>query len=166
MSTRHWLLATLCATTLMAGCAGLLQKPQSPQLSIAGLSLVGGNLFEQRFVLKLRVQNPNDFDLQLNGMRYKLELAGQEFVQGQTNQPLTIKRLDSDILEVDAYVKLFELFKQAKSLAVNGKVPYRLTGEALVGESNWHLPFDKQGEYDLSALEKLKGFQMLPNGPQ
>ncbi|MBB5020198.1 LEA14-like dessication related protein [Chitinivorax tropicus] len=139
-----------------------MQKPQPPQLSIAGISLVGGNLFEQQFILKLRVQNPNDFDLQLSGLHYKLELGGQEFVTGQSNQSVTVKRLGSDVLEVEAYIKLFELIKQAKAMAVNGKVPYRLTGEALVGESGWRLPFDRKGEYDLAPLERLKGFQMLP----
>lgn len=154
----HLILALLVC--LLAACGTLLEKPQPPQLSLAGVTLLEGNLLEQHFLIKLRVQNPNTIDLPINGLRYKLEIDGQEFVMGQTNQAVTVRRLDSELVEVDAYVKLFDLLKQLKALGKNGKAPYRLSGEAFVGSTNWRLPFDRTGEFDLTPLEHIRGLRL------
>ena len=66
----RWLVLTSLAVVLLAmvGCAGLSPRLETPKLSIVGVELLKGELFEQRLRARMRVQNPNDRELAVKGI--------------------------------------------------------------------------------------------------
>ncbi|EAR21803.1 LEA type 2 family protein, partial [Nitrococcus mobilis] len=83
----------LVLVVAVAGCAGLYQYADPPRVTLAGIRILDLNLFEQRYQLALRVQNPNRFDLPIERMSYTLEVNGSEFAHGVNNQKNTIPAL-------------------------------------------------------------------------
>ncbi|MBK7953510.1 MAG: LEA type 2 family protein [Candidatus Accumulibacter sp.] len=82
MKTRLAVLSIL----LLSACAGLGGLAQKPEVSVAALNLVQMGLFEQRFALKLRIQNPNDVELRINGLSFEIELNGKSFITGLSDR--------------------------------------------------------------------------------
>jgi LEA14-like dessication related protein len=82
----------LLAVAFLSACAGLAGLAQKPEVSVAGLNLVQFGLFEQRFALKLRIQNPNDVELPINGLNFEIEINGQPFIKGLSDKSVTIPR--------------------------------------------------------------------------
>ncbi|HEY5598379.1 MAG TPA: LEA type 2 family protein, partial [Kiloniellales bacterium] len=70
---------------VLAACAPI-DKAEPPEVSLADIKLLPGGLFEQKFQLELRVTNPNNFDLPLEGLSFKLALNDQPFAQGVSNE--------------------------------------------------------------------------------
>ena len=142
------------AAGLLAACAGTPLRPLKPEVSVADVRLEGGNLVEQRFLLTLRVINPNRFDIPVQGLSFTLELAGQPFARGVGSKPVTVPALGEALVEVNATTGLAGLLRQFRNLGKGGEtIPYRLKGRLVTG-SYGDLDFDRSGEVD--ALKFLK----------
>jgi LEA14-like dessication related protein len=136
---------------LLAGCAAPLQKPE---VSVAGVELVGIGLVEQRLLLKLNVSNPNDVDLPIKSLRFDLDLDGQPFAKGVSEQPLTIARHAESQLDVKVVSRLGDVLKQLKAARKNGKLGYRVYGQVEL-EGSGRVPFDRSGDVPLASLERF-----------
>lgn len=86
--------ASPCAVALLAmslaGCASLRTELQTPSIDVVNVRLIEAGLFEQRFALVLDVKNPNDLDLPVKGLQYRLNLAGEKFADGVTPQSFVV----------------------------------------------------------------------------
>lgn len=67
---------------LLNACATLMQQFDPPYGNLAGLELKELGLLEQRYLLKLRVQNPNSVPLPIAGMNYDLAINNKKFARG------------------------------------------------------------------------------------
>jgi hypothetical protein len=63
---------------------------ERPRINIANIVPREIKLFEQVFDLELRIQNPNDTPLAVNGLAFELELNDKRFATGVSNQSLVI----------------------------------------------------------------------------
>jgi LEA14-like dessication related protein len=142
------------AALLLAGCAGLMTKPERPEVSVASITLVEPGLLEQRYRLQLRVQNPNNFDLPIDGMQMRLELNSQPFVTAVSAAPVTVPRYGSALVEIDAISTLAGLLQQFKGIAAGNTetVNYKLAGKVHLAQPAIELPFTQEGEINLSGL--------------
>ena len=147
-----WVLFFFFAT-LLAGCAPRLQKPE---ISLAGIDLIGLGLLEQRFVLKLRIRNPNDVDVPVNALNFDVELNARHFARGVSDKPVIIPRQGETILEVKTVSRLGDLLKPLRDAQKNGRgqLGYRVFGSVDL-EGFGSIPFDRSGDVPLSALEKF-----------
>ncbi|OPL15578.1 MAG: hypothetical protein AVO39_07735 [delta proteobacterium MLS_D] len=102
MSTWKKLFAVLFPlfVLLPAACARLAVKP--PSVTVAGIEIIEAGFFEQRFAFTLRVQNPNEIDIPLKGLRFAVEINGRPFARGVSDQVVTIPRLGEEIIDVTA----------------------------------------------------------------
>ena len=141
---------------LLGGCAAPLQKPE---VSLAGVELVGVGLVEQRLLLKLKISNPNDVDLPVKSLSFDLDLDGQPFAKGASEQPVTIARHAEAQLDVKVVSRLGDVLKQLNAARQNGKLGYRIHGRVELGTERPAGPasvaFDRSGEVSLSALERF-----------
>lgn len=135
---------------VLTACAGLLKKPEPPQVQLAGVVLTQANLIEQSFILKLQLSNPNDFDLPIKGLLYKIDINDQEFVHGSNLTAITLPAKGSAILEADAKTNLQALARQLRSAKAEENARYRIRGE--ISTANISLPFEHRGETSLGAL--------------
>jgi LEA14-like dessication related protein len=120
----------ILSIALLSACAGLGGLSQKPEVSVAGLKLVQVGVFEQRFILKLRVQNPNDVELRINGLSVEVEFNGQPFITGLSDKGVTVPRFGEAVLEVMATSTLGSALKQLRELQKGGRerIDYRIVG--------------------------------------
>lgn len=146
-----WVLLVVVA--LLAACAPRLQKPE---ISLVGIDLVGLGLVEQRFVLRLRIRNPNDVDLPVNALNFDVELNARHFARGVSDKPVLIPRQGETILEVKTVSRLAEILKPLRDAQKNGRerIGYRVFGSVDL-EGFGSIPFDRSGDVSLSFLEKF-----------
>jgi LEA14-like dessication related protein len=147
-----WLVAFLLAA-LLAGCAPRLQKPE---ISLAGIDLVGLGLVEQRFILKLRIRNPNDVDLPVNALNFDVELNGRHSARGVSDEPVIVPRQGETILEMKTVSRLGAILKPLRDAQRAGRdrVSYRVLGNVEL-EGFGRIPFDRSGDIPLSAPERF-----------
>jgi LEA14-like dessication related protein len=138
----------------ISGCTLLPSQIEKPTLHVADVRLIDAGLFEQRFVLSLRVQNPNDFDLPIEALNYELMLNDKPFAQGASAKSVTIPRYGSGLIEVEGISTLSMLLRQLPELQ-NGTLKglrYQLKGYLTLQGFGNRVPFDQQGEIGLSNL--------------
>jgi hypothetical protein len=75
---------------LLAACAGWPEGAQSPTVTLTDIRPLEFGLLEQRYLIRLRIQNPNAFDLPINGLSYQLEINDQPFARGVSNRLLNV----------------------------------------------------------------------------
>jgi LEA14-like dessication related protein len=141
-------LTVLCLTA----CATVPRDIDPPKISIANIAPKDFSVFEQRFDVQLRIQNPNDHELGINGLRCDIELNDKEFGNGMSGQKVTVPRFGSEVVNVEVITGLGSFLRQFQELNKSGvgKVRYRLKGTAFVeSPSSFKLPFDEKGEVDL-----------------
>ena len=142
-----WLCLMILGFSLV-GCAGLYGSMERPHINIANVMPREIKLFEQVFDLELRIQNPNDSALAINGLAFELDINDKRFATGVSNQTVTIDRLSSDTVRVEAITTLWGFLMQIAEMQRTGmpRVTYHLKGGLYVGSPSIKLPFDDRGE--------------------
>ena len=131
----------------MTACSGLPLNAVAPRVSVAEVDIKNLGLFEQRFDVGLRVNNPNDFDLIIEALDFELELNGRPFAKGLTRVTTQVPAASSSLVQVDAVTQSTNLIQQFKTLpdALKGGVPYRIRGRVKTDLSSRWLPFEQNG---------------------
>lgn len=134
-----------------AGCAGLYRYADPPRVALAGIRLLDLTLFEQRYLLALRIQNPNRFELPIEGMSYTLDVNGSEFAHGVNNRKTTIPAFGEQLLEVSVVTDLLGTVKQLQRWEGQRpqKLDYRLKGRIQIASTPVSLPFEYSGKISL-----------------
>jgi len=145
-ASSRWCLIAL--VLLLFGCAALYPRMERPRINIANVMPMDIKLFEQVFDLELRIQNPNDTPLAVNGLAFELELNDKRFATGVSNQSLVIDRLSSDVIHVEAITTLVSFLRQVAEYqqTQNPRVTYRIKGSIYSGSAGTKLHFDDSGE--------------------
>lgn len=150
-TTARWLGRSVLFVLVAAftACANLQSYPEPLGVSISNLSVVEAGLFEQRYRLGLRVQNPNSADLPINGVAFEVEINDQPFAKGVSSQAITIPRFGEQVMELEAVSTLAGIVRQIAELEKNqqgGSLRYRVKGKLSVPGQAAPLPFDYRGE--------------------
>ena len=142
------LAVAMLGLTALGGCAGLQLGMKKPEVTVANIRLLDVNLLEQRFLLTLRVMNPNTSEIAIEGLTFKVDLNGQPFAKGVGNQPVVVPRLGEALVEVTATTGLGGLLRQLKAFKGREKVDYRISGRLVTGNFGG-IDFDQTGEVEL-----------------
>ncbi|GJL68573.1 MAG: hypothetical protein NPIRA06_12080 [Nitrospirales bacterium] len=136
---------------LMSACSTFPRNFETPKISIAGITPKNVAIFEQRFEVQLRIQNPNDFDLGLNGIRFDIELNNKEFGNGMSLAKVIVPRLGSEVVTGEVITGLGSFLRQVQGMnASAAKLRYHLKGTAFAeSPGDFTIPFDESGEVDL-----------------
>lgn len=137
-----------------AGCASLAPRLEPPRLSVVGVDLVRGSLFEQRITARMRVQNPNDRAIAVRGVSYTLEVGGEELGRGLAGSSFTVPALgeaEFDMLvTADLAGTVLRLLTRARADGMPDSLTYRLRGEVKLAEGLVRtIPFDEKGSVRL-----------------
>jgi LEA14-like dessication related protein len=154
-------LLVVLALVFAAGCSTLGRGVQvvPPEVRIVDLEMLESSIFEQRFRVTLRVGNPNDFELPLDGVRFALELNEHPFARGYTAHGVTVPRLGDATLTVDATTSTFDLIRQALNAPGRETLTYALDGDVFLrGGARRSVPFTQEGMLELlpsTAVRRL-----------
>src|SRR4029453_4457613 len=83
------------AALLLAGCASV----EPPSVTLSSLRMQQSTLTEQRFLTTLRIQNPNDFDLAVEGLSFDLVVNDQPFAKGVGKSNTVIPAFGSGVVQ-------------------------------------------------------------------
>ena len=144
---------------IIAACSTMPQDFETPKFSIADIAPKEMTLMEQRFDVKVRILNPNNFDLGINGVRFDIALNGKEFGTGMSGATVTVPRFGSEVISGEVMTGLGSLLRQAQGFTSGvTKVQYRLKGKAFAeSPGSFTIPFEESGDIDLnfgSSAEK------------
>ena len=146
--TLRWIAVLLALAT--GACAGLGSAPlQPPHVSLVDLRVNEVKLFEQRYGMELRVQNPNSVALPIVGMEYSVRLNDVEFGKGVSRQAITVPAYGETVIQVDLVSSTWGLLQRIKDLQ-QGRLPQSLTvqiaGGVSLAQRSEPLSFAFQGE--------------------
>jgi len=138
-------------------CASLVFQAEPPEVLVSNVKPLGGTLFEQRVQVDLRVRNPNDFDLEVTGLDFTLQLNNKRLARGLANKAVTIPRLGDAILTVETATSTLDVLSQLLNLTSGEDITYQITG--VLHLHDIPLPFDNEG-----VLLDTNKLQQSPSG--
>jgi LEA14-like dessication related protein len=143
------LLAVMALLPLLASCA-MVGETIEPEVRLADIRMMeSGGIFEQKVGVVLRIVNPNDFDISIDGARFRLDVNDQPFASGVSKDSITVPRLSDATLVGEASVGMLDVFRQVLAMSQREALNYRLSGTLFSGMfARRNLNFDRAGKLD------------------
>ncbi len=141
--------ARLALAAVLGGCAAL-SGGDPPKVSFAGVESLAGEGMELRFTVKLRVQNPADAPLEIDGLSLNLAVRGMDFASGVSALKTTVPRFGEAVLSVSVTVPATALLRQAWAMTGHRevrKIEFELSGRLGAGPFGGSR-FASRGELD------------------
>ena len=137
---------------IMTACSGMPRDFERPKVSITNIVPKDMTLMEQRFDVQLRIQNPNNFDLGINGVLFDIALNGREFGSGMSGAKVTVPRFASEVINGEVFTGLGSILRQAQGFTSGTtKVQYSLKGKAFAeSPSTFKIQFEDIGDIELN----------------
>jgi len=151
---------------ILDGCAGFGRRLESPDISLANISLEEAKGFETTFELALRVFNTNDVPLEIKGIECELEVNGNKLAKGVSATQTTVPAFGTELVRMVVYssmlgmvTSMLDMIRSAQSNQTGRKLDYKISGRLSIGGDStmpWSFPFKTQGELDLEGLSTGK----------
>ena len=139
----------------IAGCHHEARpRPPWVDVSVSQISTGEMGVLEQTYNLTLRVQNPNNFDINADGLSFTIETNDRVFARGVSNQPVLIPRLSETLVRVQAISDLSSIAAQIKNAQSihNEGLHYRLVGRFFSGDQRYI--FDYRGRVAVTPWDQ------------
>lgn len=140
----------LVLAVALSGCALLVPKLQTPNLSIVNVEVLKASVFEQHLRVRMHVENPNDRSLPIRGLSYTVYLGGQEFATGVSDAGFVVPALGTADFNMDvdanAAGALFTILDRPRGEGVD----YLMKGKVELSRG-WlrSIPFEERGTFTL-----------------
>jgi LEA14-like dessication related protein len=138
-------LLMLCAA---AACA---PKFERPVLTVSSVELQSGNLFQQSFLVKFQVQNPNDRELPVQGLHAELDVGGQRIASGVSNRAFVVPPMGQSEFGMTITANMAAALLQLANQRAD-TIDYELSGSASL-----NLPFLREVPFHQAGSFSLKG---------
>jgi LEA14-like dessication related protein len=122
----------------LSGCASLVPQLDPPQVTVENIRSLPVEGSGPRFLITIRIVNPNEQALDIAGIAYAIELMDRELVTGVTNEVPVIEGYSEGSIDLEAGVNLFEFLRllaglgQAQTDAINYKVTAKVDFRGLL----------------------------------
>lgn len=120
----------------LSGCASwFADDERDPGVHLIKVEVVRAKLLEQKFMLYFRVDNPNDSDLTVRGLVYRIHLSQFMLAEGESSEWLTVDPKSSGYFQVPVRTNLWQHLREVVKLLKkpDQPIPYRLEGELKTG---------------------------------
>ncbi|MEE8272940.1 MAG: LEA type 2 family protein [Alphaproteobacteria bacterium] len=135
---------------VVTACAAVGPVIEPPDVALADIQFLDAGVFEQRFRVTLRVRNPNDFSLPLDGFRFNLDVNEKPFARGVSNSAVTIPRLGEALVDVDTSTSVIDIAQLFMDLPTRETLDYTISGRVyLRGSILPAVPFEETGSLSL-----------------
>jgi len=138
----------------LAGCATMPPpRMDPPSITVSDVRMGSAGMLEQQYFVKLRVQNPNDADLQIRGVSFELELNDKPFAKGVSGKSVTVPRFGSEFVEIETVSGITSILRQLGALSGDGGAEsfrYRIKGKIATRNAG-SIAFDERGDLNFGA---------------
>jgi LEA14-like dessication related protein len=150
MTRRGWLWLALAAA-LLTGCAGMYKSLEPPRVTLVDMQPLEMKLFEQRYALQLRIQNPNPYDLPITGMDFRMRINDADFASGVSRTGVTVPAYGERVIDVEVSSSLVSLLRQLQDVGKGDRqtFSYGLSGHIRIAGRLATVPFAYRGEIGL-----------------
>jgi LEA14-like dessication related protein len=123
-----WKCVIIICVFLLGGCSNI-QKLQDVQVNLIKVTPIGLTGLSPRFAVELSVLNPNNQDLEINGVSMQLSIAQQSIFNGASNQIPTLTAYSETPVVVEANVNLFQVYQLLAHLSqhIGDDIQYQLS---------------------------------------
>jgi len=138
---------------LLAACTPHFEKPT---VSVVGVRLQGGNLFQQNFLVTLKVHNPNNRVLPVSRLSADLRTDGEAIASGESNGAFKVPALgDADFdVSVKANMALLLVQLAKRHDDRSDQIDYDVTGVVSLDLPFLRsLPFHQNGAFSWRATD-------------
>ena len=109
---------------------------ESPEVSVINIEpLEAEGMFEQRAKVYIRIINPNDFDLNVTGYSFKLDINDSPFTRGVNNESLIVPRLGEAKTSLVVTTTVLDIFRQVMVLDKQENPTYSISGKVYLGNA-------------------------------
>ena len=138
MSARTVLLSSIGLVFLLglSGCATWFTgNYQDPQVHLVKVEVIKAKLLQQEFMLRFRIDNPNDSSLPVRGLTYSVRLGGMLLTEGETRDWFTVAANSREYYEVPVRTNLWRNLRDIARMLKHPDQPirYDLQGELRTG---------------------------------
>lgn len=136
----------------LTSCAILSPSIEAPKVTLETLEMLPPTGMSQRFDIGLRMSNPNDRPIKINGIAYTLALNGYKLVDGVGNNVPEVAAFSEVSFTVQASTNLFEAVRFINSfLAGDGaeQLDYRLKADLAIAGLPMRVSVEEAGKVPL-----------------
>lgn len=140
--------SSLLLALFLSACAAGMTTMEPPNVTLADLRPRGMTVFEQQYDIALRIQNPNDRALAINGLNFTVDLNGKEFARGVGNEKTIIPAFGDGLIHLTVTSSTFDWIRQLERFGKNQDkdFTYALSGSLYLDNAGGHkLPFTRSG---------------------
>jgi LEA14-like dessication related protein len=136
MNSRLAAVTAVIAIVTLLGAWGCATLRDPLDVTVAGIEPLQGEGMEIRMLVKLRVQNPNDSEINFTGAAVNLDVQGKTFASGVSDTPGTVPRFGEAVVAVPVSISVLRLVRQVMGMAEGkpmDKVQYEMSGKLQTG---------------------------------
>lgn len=151
---KYYFLITVSLFLLITGCSELknlqnMLNVKNPDVKFEKVELTGLSFEKADLMVGLKIINPNDFTIKLDGFDYELLINQQSFLSGNQDKGLDIKANNFSIVQLPLALNYEDLFKTYENFKNDDLLKYTIkTGLTfdlpVVGKVR--VPVSKEGE--------------------
>jgi LEA14-like dessication related protein len=146
-------LLLLCSLAL--GACSALPNRDPLNIDVAGIEPLQGEGLELRLAVRVRIQNPNDSDIEYSGAALNLDLNGRKLASGVSSAMGTVPRYGEAVLEIPVTISALSMARQVLGFVNNNAqdqraVKYTVHGK-LEGGVFGTRRFTDDGTFELPA---------------
>jgi len=145
------------AFAFVAGCSSFGgPKLDVPRLAIISIASTSADMFNQQFVVRLNVENPNDIELPVKAIDYRLFLEGDSFAEGMWKHSFKVPAKGETEVDMTVTTNFVSGYGRLVSrLSGRDKVNFVFEGTLMTEVSSAKkIPFQETGAAQLNRMAR------------
>lgn len=145
----------LLTALVLGGCAGFPGLDfDEPEIELLALEPLPSQGLEARFLVKLRIVNPNAIPLAISGMAYDVFIRDSKILSGVSNEGISVAAYSESVAELEVAAGMFgslALIRDLMSNPADGGLPYKLNAKLARSGLGGAIRVSREGTIDLNA---------------
>jgi len=136
----------MCFGLAAAGCAGWPIKPETPYIALTDVRLAKLSLTHPELELRLLLENPNGFALEVKGLDFVVAFAGRDFANGHADEGFVIPERGTIPVKILVVAKTKEVLERLGELVdPEPDLSYVMRGRIQLARWPLPIPFQVRG---------------------
>ena len=134
----------------LTGCSLLAPKFTKPTLSVVNITLGRSDLLQQHMVVRMKVENPNDRALPVEGLSYTFAVNGEDLAHGVSNASFMVPARGEAEFDTAVTTNMATAVLRILGRGNNAPLNYRFSGKVQLSAGLIRsIPFEHTGVLDL-----------------